>query len=184
MLLLILLVLIHVMPAVARADAKAGEKKAQTCLLCHKPNNPAASVPTLEGQTREYLYAQTKAYKEKRRADPVMQTNVATLSDRDMRDIADYFASRKPVPGSFSLDAGKVARGRSRAEELKCASCHMPDFSGKREVPRLAGLDPKYIGPQIVAFTAGKRPHPPIGGPSDISAEDAESLAQYFAQVE
>jgi cytochrome c553 len=60
----------------------------------------------------------------------------------------------------------------------------MPDFSGKGEVPRLAGLDPNYIGPQIVAFTAGKRPHPPIGGPGDISAEDAESLAEYFAQVE
>jgi cytochrome c553 len=113
-----------------------------------------------------------------------MQTNVATLSDRDMRDIADFFASRKPVPGSFSLDAAKVARGRSRAEELKCAACHMPDFSGKKEVPRLAGLDPNYIGPQIVAFTAGKRPHPPVDGMSGISGEDAESLAQYLAQLE
>jgi cytochrome c553 len=179
-----LIVLVGFSPTVVQADAKAGEKKAQACLLCHKPNNPTASVPTLEAQTREYLYIQMTAYKEKRRPDPVMQTNVAKLSARDMRDIADYFASRKPVPGTFSLDATKVARGKSRAEELECAACHMPAFSGKKEVPRLAGLDPKYLGPQIVAFTAGKRPHPHVDGMSGISGEDAESLAQYFAQLE
>ena len=113
-----------------------------------------------------------------------MQTNVATLSDRDMRDIADYFASRKAVRGSFRLDAGKVARGRAKAEELKCATCHMPDFSGKKEVPRLAGLDPYYTELQIVAFTAGKRPHPRIDGMSGISEQAAENLAQYLAQLE
>lgn len=179
----LLIALIAFAPAIAHADAKAGEKKAQLCLLCHKPNNPAAYVPTLEGQTREYLYAQIKAYKEKRRPDPAMQTNVATLSDKDMRDIADYFASRKPVRASFQLDPQKIAKGESKAKELNCATCHGPDFSGKKEVPRLAGLEPRYLGPQMVAFKLAKRPHPAVDGLGAISEEDAENLAQYFAQL-
>lgn len=181
---LMLMVLCLFTPAIVHADAKAGEKKAQLCLLCHKPNNPIAYVPTLESQTREYLYIQIKAFKEKRRPNPAMQTNVATLSDRDMRDIADYFASRKPVRESFKLDAEKVTAGKAKAAELKCGACHMPDFSGKKEVPRLAGLDPKYISAQIVAFTLAKRPHPPVDGMSAISEDDAGALAQYFAQLE
>jgi cytochrome c553 len=171
-------------PMIAHADSKAGEKKAQVCLLCHKPNNPMAYVPTLEGQTREYIYLQTKAYKEKRRPDPVMQTNVATLSEQDMRDIADYFASRKPIRANVQVDPQKVSRGQTKAKELNCGACHKPDFSGQKEVPRLAGLEPKYIGPQIVAFKAMKRAHPPVSGMSALTDADAENLAQYFAQLE
>jgi cytochrome c553 len=171
-------------PTSAYADAKAGEKKAQLCLLCHRVENPPAYIPTLEGQTREYLFNQIRAYKEKRRPNPTMQTNVASLSTRDMRDIADYFASRKPVPGKFPRDAAKASRGKARAEALKCDACHKADYSGNKEVPRLAGVEPRYIAPQLLAFAEGKRAHPPLEGLRQISSEDAEDLAQYFAQLE
>jgi cytochrome c553 len=171
-------------PSAVCADAKAGEKKAQLCLLCHKPNNQVAYIPTLEGQPRDYLYNQIKAYKEKRRPDPAMQTNVATLSDRDMRDIADYFSTQKPLKESFRLDAERIARGTSKAETLNCAGCHMSDFSGRNEAPRLAGIVPQYLTSQIVAIAAGKRSHPVVEGIKGISVEVAEDLAQFFAQRE
>jgi cytochrome c553 len=171
-------------PATTHPGTKAGEKKAQLCLLCHKPHNPLAYLPTLEGQTREYLYNQIKAYREKRRPNDIMQTNVASLSDADIRDIAEYFASQEPVRASFKLEPQKVARGRWKADDLKCGTCHRSDFAGEEEVPRLAGLDPRYGGRQIVDFVSGKRPHPYVKGMSDISSEDAENLAQFFAHLE
>jgi cytochrome c553 len=181
---LMLIMFIAFAPSLGHADAKAGEKKAQLCLLCHKPNNLTASVPTLEGQTREYLYNQIKAYKEKRRPDPAMQTNVARLSEQDMRDLADYFSSQKPVRASAQLDTAKIAKGKSKTESLNCGTCHMPDFSGKKEVPRLAGMDARYVALQLVAFGSGKRPHPQVDGLNGISGDDAEDLAQYFAHLE
>lgn len=168
----------------AQADVKAGEKKAQICVLCHKPNNPMAYVPTLEGQPREYLYNQIKAFKEKRRSDTAMQTNASSLSDKDMRDIAEYFASRKPVRVSFQADPQKVMKGESKAQELKCGTCHLPDFAGKKEVPRLAGLEPRYLQAQILEFKLAKRAHPPVEGMGAISEDDAGNLAQYFARLE
>jgi cytochrome c553 len=168
----------------ADADARAGEEKAQLCLLCHKPNNPAIHVPTLEGQTREYLYNQIMAYRDKRRPDLYMQTNVASLSDEDIRDIAAYFASRPPVRASFVLDADAIARGRSAAGRLGCGTCHKPGFSGDGEVPRLAGLEPRYARLQLLDLAAGKRPHPRVNGLSGLAPEDAEGLAQFFAHLE
>ena len=182
--LVLAIALLGLAPAIAYPDVKAGERKAQLCLLCHKPNNPAAYLPTLEGQTREYLYNQVRAYRDKRRPDHIMQTNVASLSDADIRDIAEFFASRRPLRASFTLDPRKVAAGRSKAAALKCGACHRPDFSGEKEVPRLAGLDPRYGAVQIVAFVSGARPHPHVQGMRDISTDDAGHLAQFFAHLE
>lgn len=181
---LALALLLATTPGAGHADAKAGEKKAQLCLLCHKPDNPAAWVPLLEGQTREYLYNQIKAYKEKRRPDPAMQTNTSSLSERDIRDIADFFASRSRLRVSYPLDAAKLDRGKLKAAALKCASCHMQDYSGRKETPRLAGLDPRYGARQMLAFAAGQRRHPAAQTMRAFTEEDAEDLAQYFAQLE
>jgi cytochrome c553 len=55
---------------------------------------------------------------------------------------------------------------------------------GKKEVPRLAGLDPRYLVLQIVEINLSRRPHPPVAAPGVISEEDAENLGQYFAQLQ
>jgi cytochrome c553 len=178
------IVVLGLAPAMAYPDAGAGEKKAQLCLLCHKPNNPMAYLPTLEGQTREYLYNQIKAYREKLRPDDVMQTNVASLSDADILDIAEYFASQTPIRAAFKLDSQKVALGRAKAGDLQCGTCHRSDFSGEKEVPRLAGLDPRYGSRQILDFALRRRPHPYVKGMSDISSDDAECIAHFFAYLE
>lgn len=179
-----LALLLLMTPGLGQADAKAGAKKAELCLLCHKPDNQAAWVPLLERQTREYLYNQIKAYKERRRPNLVMQTNTASLSERDIRDIADFFASRSPLRVSYPLDAAKLGRGKLKAEALKCASCHGQDYAGRKETPRLAGLDPRYGARQIVDFADGKRPHPAAQTMRAFTEADAEDLAQYFAQLE
>ena len=176
--------LVLLAPAAAWADAKAGAKKAQLCTLCHKLENtraPLANMPLLEGQPAAYLYAQTKAFKDKRRAEPSMQTNVANLSDRDMRDIAAYFAAQKPLRAAHPVDPEKAAAGKATAETLKCGECH--GLTVRPDVPRLAGQTAGYTIAQLELFAAGKRPH---GGapPLSVSPPEMEQLAHYYAQQE
>lgn len=179
-----------VLPAELLADVKAGEKKAQLCLLCHRVDHttgPLSTIPLLEGQPARYLYLQTKAFKEKRRQDYVMQTNVASLSERDMRDIADYLSGLKPLRGSYQLDPAKVAVGKARAEELGCGTCHLPNVSRADEIPRLAGQTPGYLRAQLEAFASGKRSH---GRGSQrapamtLSGQEMEGLAEFLASLE
>ena len=161
----------------ATADEKAGEKEAQLCLLCHKPGS---GHPLLEAQPAKYLVAAITAYKTGKRSDPVMRTNVAALSARDVSDIANYFASRSPPTGDRA-DAAKAAAGESRARDLKCATCQGSTFSGADPVPRLAGQVTGYLIKQLEAFAAGRRTHP---GAEMLSSEgEIESIAHYFTAM-
>jgi cytochrome c553 len=171
-------------PAVA-ADAQAGAKKARICIVCHKLTQ-SYSFPLLEAQPKEYLYVQMKAYKNKRRVWPGRPHNDTTLPEKDLRDIAEYFSAQK-MPGTpFRIDPSSVATGKEKAEELKCANCHMPDFSGKADVPRLAGQVPEYLVAQMDAFRSGARSHGrgPTGEPArNANAQDAEFLGHFFASM-
>ena len=163
----------------ALADAGAGERKAQLCLLCHKPTNVTAFAPLLEAQPSKYLVQATTDFKTGKRPDPVMKANVANLSARDIAVIADYFASRPPVLGVYSTDPAKVAVGEKRVAEMNCGSCHGPTFAGAEAVPRLAGQTTGYLINQLGAFAAGRRTHPPIETPFD-KIGDFEAIAHYL----
>jgi cytochrome c553 len=166
----------------AVADAKAGEKKAQLCLTCHKPENPLAPAPLLEAQPAKYLVQAITEFKTGKRSDTTlaMKTNVSSLSARDIRDIADFFASRPPPIGLYATDPAKAAAGEKRVAELKCGSCHGANFAGAGSVPRLAGQTPGYLVRQLEAFAEGRRGHPPAATPFD-KIGDFPAIAQYFA---
>jgi cytochrome c553 len=166
----------------AHADPKT-EERLLFCKTCHRPGYTVSYVPTLDGQPREYLFNQLKAYKERRRPSDGHQRYWAELTEDDMRAVADHFASNAPVREVFDVDARKVAVGESKANTLQCAACHLATYAGKESAPRLAGLQPQYAGGQIRAFIAGARQHPRIDGTSQLSADDAEALGHYFAQV-
>lgn len=178
------------LPGESFATAPAGEKKAQLCLLCHKVANasaPGSAMPLLEAQPAQYLYLQTKAYKEKRRAEPAMQTNVANVSDRDLRDIADWLAAQRLLRAASQLDPAKVAVGKTKAEQLGCATCHLPTFHGAGEVPRLAGQTPGYVRAQLEDFGTGKRRHGTgqrSAPATALSEQEIEGLGQFLASLE
>ena len=162
------------------ADPKAGEAKAQLCMLCHKAER--AGVPLLEAQPAKYLVAATMAFKKGTRSDQQMQANVARLSTRDVHDIADYFASRRPTAGSQTVDGERVAVGERRVAELQCASCHQESFAGHDLVPRLAGQSSSYLVGQLEAFAAGRRRHPAAQTPANDS-NDIENIASYLSTL-
>jgi cytochrome c553 len=84
--------------ALAAGDVEAGRIKAYTCTGCHGIpgyNNvyPTYKVPKIGGQNYEYLTAALKAYRDEERDHPTMELQAKSLSDRDIEDIAAYFAS-------------------------------------------------------------------------------------------
>jgi len=78
-------------------DAARGKEISTVCGACHGPdgNSPSADFPILAGQHREYLYRALLDYKLGNRQDPVMASQVAGLSRRDMRDLAAFYASQQ-----------------------------------------------------------------------------------------
>jgi cytochrome c553 len=164
------------------ADARAGEEKAQLCLLCHKEAPDKRFVPLLEGQPADYLVAAIMAFKTGQRYKPTMDTNVANLSQADIRDISDYFAS-KPLPSrNQNLEPGKIAAGEKLVGEMNCARCHTPTFHGAGATPRLAGQKHAYLVWQLEAFRGGRRSHPLVRSVLKDGA-DVENVASYLASL-
>jgi cytochrome c553 len=82
----------------ARADARAGEKKAQLCVLCHRAGTTfGAGIPLLEGRPAAEIAAAVNDFKTGKRNSPAMNPNVERLSARDIADIAEYFAAQAPA---------------------------------------------------------------------------------------
>lgn len=174
--------------APALADIAAGEKKAETCMVCHGPNgnSSSAAFPILAGQTFRYLYLQLKDFNEGRRNDPVMTTQAENLSRQDMLDLAEYFAAQKQKPNGFKADDEKAARGKRKADEVLCSMCHMGGFSGQNDIPRVAGQHFDYVVKQLTNFKTRKRTNDAGNMTSvagTLSDQDIDDLAHYIANL-
>jgi cytochrome c553 len=87
-------------PSWGAGDAKAGQTKAIPCMGCHGIPGytnayPTYHVPKLGGQYAEYLILALKAYKTGERAHKTMRAQAASLSEKDMQDIAAFFSAQK-----------------------------------------------------------------------------------------
>ncbi|MGD8976474.1 MAG: c-type cytochrome [Gammaproteobacteria bacterium] len=85
------------LPAFADGNPEQGRRTAETCLGCHGIENyknvyPTFPVPKLCGQNAQYLTDALRAYTAGDRAHGTMHAQAATLSDKEIQDIAAYFA--------------------------------------------------------------------------------------------
>lgn len=83
----------------AEGDPAAGKSKSSMCAGCHGiPGYKTAfpevySVPKLGGQHAAYIVKALQAYKSGERTHPTMRAIAESLSDKDMADLAAYFAA-------------------------------------------------------------------------------------------
>lgn len=85
----------------ADGDPQAGVQKKQMCEGCHgiagyRTAYPTVySAPKLGGQTSSYIVKALQEYKSGARQHPSMNGIAASLSDKDMADVAAYYAGAK-----------------------------------------------------------------------------------------
>ena len=170
-------------PQAAGLDAKV-----QVCAACHGPNGNATDpqYPVLAGQNARYIYLQLKDFKEGRRRDPQMDPMAAPLSRDDMLALAEYFSKQKQASLGFKADPAKVAAGRKKSDEVLCPMCHLGEFAGQNEIPRVAGQHYQYVRKQLSDFKARRRTNDAGNMTSvagTLSDEDIDNLAHYIANL-
>ncbi|HEX4586313.1 MAG TPA: c-type cytochrome [Burkholderiaceae bacterium] len=171
----------------ALAQSDAGRKLAtEVCAPCHGAdgNSSNPEFPILAGQTARYLYLELRDFKAGRRTDPVMSPVAATLSTDDMHAVADYFAGQKMASIVFNGTPDRVARGEAKSTETLCTMCHLGNFVGQNEIPRVGGQYPAYIAKQLRAFKAHTRTNDAgnmTAVARTLSDEDIVDLSEYIA---
>ena len=140
--------------------AAAGEQKAASCRSCHGAdgNSPFEGIPSLAAQPATYIGMQIFLYRENQRKIPEMNAAVAHLTDADIADIAAYFERQTPSPPPEDADFKRMARGQALARQHHCDSCHLPNFAGQNQMPRLAGQREDYLLKAMHDYKSGTRP--------------------------
>lgn len=115
-----------------------------------------------------------------------MTTNAASLSDQDIADLAEFFATQKP-PAYPTFDADRAILGKKLLPQLSCDACHGRTFVGQANTPRLAGQSPKYTAWQLRSFKRGTRNHPMADASAALESlpdDQIDILAHAFASME
>jgi cytochrome c553 len=174
-------------PACAAGDAERGRAKAEICLGCHGENGNSTTelTPSLAGQPETFTTLQLILMRERLRQVPVMQEAVRELNDDDIADLAAYFAELPPLPSAAPPDEAKLARGGEFAQRLRCGSCHLNDYAGREQMPRLAGQREDYLLHAMREYRDNQRTGTDTsmsGVLYGLSNDDLAALAHYLAQ--
>ncbi len=117
-----------------------------------------AQAPNLAGQYSEVIYKQLVDFQRGARIDAVMGAMVATLTDKNILDLAHYYAYLpRPVSDLPPASAPALVRvGDPMRNIAPCVSCHGSQ-DGKVGAPALEGEPQSYLKAQLNAFATGSR---------------------------
>jgi cytochrome c553 len=170
-------------------SAAAAQDRVPICAACHGADGNSATpgVPSIAGQPRLFLETQLVLFREEVRVSPQMQPAVAGLSDREIVRLAAHYAALPArSTANAPADAAQVERGMALVQKLHCGSCHLPEFRGREQIPRLAGQREDYLTESMLAYRDSRR----SGGDTIMAAAlyglsdaDLRALAHYLSRL-
>lgn len=141
--------------------AGRGATLALNCTMCHGAQGTSVSnSPNLAGQYPEVVIKQLHDYRDGKRRNAVMQSLAAALSERDIRDLAAYYASlpkARTAPTTYDERLPALVRvGDPMRNIAPCISCH-GGVDQKLGTPWIEGMPQDYLVAQLRAFRDGSR---------------------------
>jgi len=143
-----------------------GTTKTAVCTGCHGPNGNSTNPdwPRLAGQSAVYIAEQLKLFKAQVRTNPVMQPLAATLSDKDINDVAVYYEGQTPQgleadPSYWQAGETLYRRGDRTRNIPACEACHGPSGRGNLAAgyPALRAQQSVYVVKQLNDYASGAR---------------------------
>jgi cytochrome c553 len=166
-----------------------GGTLALACTMCHGARGTStAGTPHLAGEPATSIYKQLRDFKSGHRKSAIMQPLVLGLSDRDMRDLALYYASlerEKPTGPEISTDTPRLVRNGDPMRNVgACSSCHSANV-GRPATPILDGMPDSYLRDQLLAFQRGARANDinrqMRNAVRQLTPQEIDELVKYYA---
>ncbi|HSD72832.1 MAG TPA: c-type cytochrome [Thermoanaerobaculia bacterium] len=177
-------------------DAARGRKLHEDCAACHGDagNADIPDVPDLGGQNPLYIYKQLADYKAETRASSIMNEAVKPLSERNMADLAAFYAAQAPpkLVGTAPPTDPAIVKLVSVGDGIRlipaCDACHGDRGAGNSQfygMPVLKNQKLQDIVVQLRAYRSGERANDVYRVMRDAASKlsDAEiaGLAAYYS---
>ncbi len=161
----------------------------EICITCHGPGGNSASpaIPSIAGQPKLFIENQLVLIREELRPSPQMLPVVKGMNDAEITRLAEHF-SKLPAKSAETGQADPILAQRAieRARVLRCGVCHLADFKGQKQVPRLAAQREDYLAAEMRAYRDNKRK----GGDTimaaalyGVSDADIDALAHFMSRL-
>ena len=159
-----------------------------SCAACHGPdgNSVIAGTPSIAGQPRIFLENYLVMTREGLRGNDVMRALLKGVPDKDLVALAKHFSGLKAKAIPDPVDKTLFEKGRKIAASNRCASCHEKTYSGREQMPRLAGQREEFLAEVMLQYRQNRRP----GGDTMMAAAlygipeaDFKALAHYFSRL-
>ena len=158
------------------------------CAACHGAdgNSQIKDFPSLAGQPRVFLENQLVMIREGIREIPAMKGTLDGVSDADIAALAKHYASLpvKSTPGA--QNTGLFERGRQLASDMRCGMCHLPNYQGREQMPRLAGQREDYLLHSMRQFRSNQavgRDTLMAAALYGVSDQDLQAMAHFLART-
>jgi cytochrome c553 len=171
------------------ADPTAEALAEQRCAACHGADGRSQTpgVPSLAGMPAEFVTLQMILFREGLRDAPPMTEVSRGLEDREIEALAAWYAglpAGRPDLTGPPPDPSKEEAGRLLSERLRCGVCHLPDYRGRAQMPRLAAQREDYLVHALTQYRDNSR----VGTDTQmngvmygLSDTDIAALAHYLA---
>ncbi len=158
------------------------------CAACHGAdgNSQIKDFPSLAGQPRVFLENQLVMIREGMRDIPAMKGSLDGVSDADITALAKHYASLpvKSAPGAHN--SAWLERGRQLASDMRCGICHLPNYQGREQMPRLAGQREDYLLHSMRQFRSNQavgRDTLMAAALYGVSDQDLQAMAHFLART-
>jgi cytochrome c553 len=179
------------MAAVGANDAVGrGATLALSCTMCHGAQGMSVSnAPNLAGQYREVVIKQLHDFKTGQRSSALMQALAKGLSDKDIDDLAAYYAylpKARNAPTTYADALPALVRvGAPLRNIAPCISCH-GSVDQKLGAPWLEGMPNAYLVAQLANFQSGARRNDSHAQMRNMvrtmSADEMAQVAAFYAR--
>lgn len=162
--------------------------KLAVCAACHGPdgNSVMDGVPSLAGQPKVFLENNLILIREGIRNVPAMKGQLDGLSDPQIIALAKFYSAQTLKPSPGQRDDALYERGQVISKQALCGTCHLPDYVGREQMPRLAGQREDYLLHAMRQFRnnqATGRDTIMAASLYGISDDDLKAIAHYLSQL-
>jgi cytochrome c553 len=171
------------------AFAQTVQERWPTCLACHGQSGQSQidGVPSLGGQQEFYTTVQLLMFRERMRLADPMNDMAKGLTDDDLQNLAAMIGKlAPPKPPDGPVDDARMARAKVLVDQNRCNFCHLPDFAGQQNVPRIADQREEYLVKALRGYKDNSR-HGYDSSMADVIAPITDpqilDLAYYIARA-
>ncbi|MBU3585920.1 cytochrome c [Polynucleobacter sp. AM-26B4] len=164
------------------------KSKIQVCGACHGAdgNSKIAGTPSLAGQPKTFLENQMVMIREGMRNIPAMTGQLDGISDAEIVAIAKFYSSSPAVSQAGDMNTALFNKGQIISKEALCGTCHLPNYVGRDQMPRIAAQREDYLFYSMKQFRSNQatgRDTIMAASLYGMSDDDLKAIAHYLSQL-